>query len=124
MATLTLNKLWLNRLDTGEAISAWTGDGRPQLHDMDGKVRTYGGGRQRSVATEGERGQFAFTLRDVSLATVTQLRAWKNLPIQARDHRGQRFFGVYYAVAPIEAKDPALYDVSITLRVVSVDEGV
>jgi hypothetical protein len=91
---------------------------------MEGQVRTYGTGRQRSISTEGERGTFSFTLVDVSLATVETLRGWKGRDVLYRDHRGQKFFGVYWAINPIEQRTPLLWNVAITLRTLTVPEGV
>jgi hypothetical protein len=123
MATLTLDRVWVNRMDSGESVSAMSGVARSRQHDMAGEVRTYAGGRQRSVTTEGERGQFAFTLRLVSQDAIDTLREWKGLDVQVRDHRGQRFFGVYFAVNVIELREATLYDVAIELRTVTVVEG-
>ena len=123
MATLTLTKVWINRLDTGDAVSAQSYD-RSQGYDMDGDVETYAGGRQRAVSVEGERGTFACTLRRVSLATVVTLRQWKGIALQARDHRGQLWVGVCFVVTPIELPESAWYDVALTVRTVDAPEGV
>ena len=122
MPTLALGKLWINRLDSGASVSAQSA-GRGRTHDQAGEVRTYAGGRQRAVTVAGERGQFTFRLADVSLTTVELLRSWVGSDVQVRDHRGQRFFGVYFAVTIVEDKDPNLYDVAIVLRTVTVVEG-
>ncbi|MBM0257046.1 hypothetical protein [Micromonospora sp. 4G55] len=123
MATLILSRVWINRLDTGEAVNAQSWD-RTQDYDMDGDVGTYAGGRQRSISVEGERGSFGCTLRRVSLATILTLREWKGLPVQVRDHRGQLWVGVYLRVVPIEQSDPAWYDAALTVRTVDAPEGV
>lgn len=122
MATLTLTKLWLNRMDSGTAVSAQS-SGRGQTFDQAGAVRTYAGGRQRASMTAGERGTFTFRLEDLSLTTVTLLRTWKGRDVQMRDYRGQRLFGVFFAVSIIERKEPALYVAEITLQVVTAVEG-
>lgn len=124
IATLNLTKVWVNLLATGATVSAQSGPDRGRQHDQAGEVRTYAGGRQRSITTAGERGQFTVTLVDVSLTTVELLRGWIGQPVQLRDHRGQRFFGVFYAVNVIEAKDPVYYNVAIDLRTLTVAEGV
>lgn len=124
MATLQLTKVWINQLADGTAISAQSGEGRARGHDVAGEVRTYAGGRQRAVSTAGERGKFSFALVDVALATVEALRAWIAHPVQVRDHRSQRFFGVYWALNVIEARDPSLYNVTIELQTTTTVEGV
>jgi len=122
VATLTLTKLWLNRMDGGAAVSAQS-SGRARAHDMFGEVRTYAGGRQRSRTVAGERGQFTFRLEDVTLTTIDLLRTWIGRDVQVRDHRGQRFFGVFFGVNIIERKDPTLYVAEFILRTVTVVEG-
>lgn len=125
MATLTLTKVWINRQDTGEAISAQSLPTRSRSHSDDGEVRTYAGGRQRAILRAGERGQFDFTLVRVSATTVDTLRLWKGLPVQVRDHRGQRFWGIFLEVPVIELRDEvAFYNVPLSLRIITVTEGV
>ena len=124
MAILQLDRVWVNRLDTGEAVSAISGRNRPQNHGLAGEVRTYAGGRQRAISVAGERSQFEVTLRLVSLATITLLRTWKGIPVQVRDHRGQLFVGVFFDVRVLEHASPTEYDVALPVRVVTTVEGV
>lgn len=124
MAVLTLTRLWINRLDTGEGIAAYSGVDRDYGAEAAGEVRTYAGGRRRSVAQEGKRQSFSFTARDVSLATAQLLEEWIGYPVQVRDTRGQRFVGVFFGVKRAEARDPEHYDVGITLEGVTITEGV
>lgn len=123
MATLKLSKMWVNLLASGAAISAQSAPKRDRQHDQAGEVRTYAGGRQRSITRVGERSVFAFTLVDVTLSTVDLLRTWVGQPVQVRDHRGQRFVGVFFSVPVDESKDPSLYNVAIALRTVTTVEG-
>lgn len=125
MATLNLTKVWVNRLDTGEAVSAQSDRKRAREHSMAGDVRTYAGGRQRAISQEGERGTFDVTLVRVTPADIETLRAWQGIPVQVRDHRGQRFVGVFFAVPVVEQRDDVnAYDVPLSLRIVTVVEGV
>lgn len=124
MAQLDLTKVWINLMATGAAVSAYSAPARSRQHDQTGNVRTYAGGRQRSITQVGEHGAFSFTLRDVSLTTIDTLRLWIGLSVQVRDHRSQRFFGVYYAVPITEAREPTLYDVTIALQTITAVEGV
>lgn len=129
IATLLLDRVWINRLDTGEAVSAKSWD-RSQSYAMDGDVVAFAGGRQRAVSVEGEQGSFSVTLRGVSLETVDTLRSWKGLPVLARDHRGQQWTAVFFTVTPIEplvapgATAAYWYDVALTLRTITAAEGV
>ncbi len=124
MAILNLTKVWVNRLDTGEAVAAQSGIDRTQVHSVDGEVSTWAGGRQRASISDGDRGQFGATLRLVSLATVATLRLWRGIPVQVRDARGQRFFGTYFQVNVSESREVAYYNVDFTLVLLTVVEGV
>lgn len=124
IAQLTLTKVFLNLIATGDSLSAQS-TGRSQSYGMDGDVRTFAGGRQRFVSREGEHGQFTVTVRRLTLAQISILRSWQGLAVQFRDRRGQLFNGVFTTVTPtVEWKDLFLYDVEVTLRMVTVDEGV
>lgn len=125
MATLTLTKLWLNLLSSGQAISAYGQIGRTSQFNVDGEVRTFAGGRQRSVTIEGEQSSYSFVLQDVSLAVRDVLRAWFGQNVIVRDHRGQAFQGVFYAVDVAERTyEVDLYEIAITLRSTTTPEGV
>lgn len=121
---LALTKLWINRLDTGEALSAQSGQDRSQVFSIDLGVRTYASGRRRAISVQGEHGQLQWRLVAVSLATVTQLRAWTGIAVQVRDHRGQKFFGVFAGTTISEYLQPDLYAVTITLETITYVEGV
>lgn len=125
MATLNLTKVWVNRLDTGEAVSAQSAPGRARSHSKAGEVRTYASGRQRAITKAGLRGAFDFTLVRVTLAEVLLLESWIGVPVQVRDHRGQRFTGVFFDVPAVEHKDDRdRYDVPLALRTITAAEGV
>ena len=124
MATLTLGKLWINVFATGEAVSGYSADRGEEL-DLEGGVRTYAGGRRRAYTVAGDIGSFDFTIRDVTKANVDLLKSWRGILVQVRDHRGQRFVGIFRKVKPVEVKaDINLYDVQLQLETVSFVDGV
>lgn len=124
MTVLTLTRLWINRLDTGEGVSAATDPSRSQSYSMDLDVRTYASGRRRAISVEGEKGEFSFQLIAIDLATVAKLRVWAGANVQVRDHRGQRWFGVFAGLSVGEYKAPLLYSATITLETTTTTEGV
>jgi len=126
IATLTLTALWVNLVSTGAAVSAYSDPGRSRVHDIAGDVRTYAGGRQRSASQTGERTVFSFQLLGVTAATCDTLRLWVGQTVQVRDHRGQRFFGVYYSVDMGAGRRDkvGVYDPAITLKGVTYTEAV
>jgi hypothetical protein len=121
---LTLNRLWLNRIDTGEAISGGSGRDRSTGWSIDGSVRTFASGRRRSIAVAGVRGEVPRTMVALDLATKDLLVSWLGTQVQMRDHRGQKWFGVFYAVDVAEYMHPGLYSATITLQSVTTIEGV
>lgn len=123
IAQLLLTKVFINLIATGDSISAQS-TGRSQAYSTDGEVRTFAGGRQRFVSREGEHGQFTVTLRLLSLAQIGTLRSWQGLTVQFRDRRGQLLNGAYSAVNITREWPDLRYDVEITLKMVTVDEGV
>jgi hypothetical protein len=123
MAVLTLTKMWINRLDTGEGVSGYTSADRDRTHVAHGEVRTYAGGRQRSISSAGEVSTFSFAMLDISATDVDTLRSWKKVAVVVRDHRGQKYFGVFFEVSVTEIKT-AGYNVAISLKFVDTTEGV
>jgi hypothetical protein len=120
-----LTKVWINRLPTGEAVSAQSSPGRSHGHGLQGEVRAYAGGRQRSFSAEGESTTVPVQLRDVSWATLLTIRSWAGLAVQLRDHRGQNWTGVYFAQDVIDRDNEiALHDVTITLQTITYPEEV
>lgn len=124
MTVLPLTKLWINRLDTTEAISAQTDPNRSQAHSIDTKTITFTSGRRRAISVPGERGQLGWSLILVPLVTVAKLRTWAGFGVQVRDHRGQKFFGTFDGVAVTEVPFVDQYNVAFTLETFTYDEGV
>jgi hypothetical protein len=120
---LALDRLWLNLWSTGEVLASAQTINRGGGFERTGDVITLANGRQVFRGQAGEKGTFTTSLRSVSLATVAVLRAHEGQLVQARDHRGQRWLGVFTGVEPVETRDPTEYDARITIRVVTVDEG-
>lgn len=123
MATLVLRKLFVNLVATGEAVSAQSAPGREPTNSADGETRTYAGGRRRSIAREGVKGTYSFTLRLIPRADVDTLTSWMGHLVQVRDDRGRRFYGTFFDVVEVERRGTALFDVPIVLQVVTHDEG-
>lgn len=125
MAVLALSKLFVNLISTGDSVSAYSAPDRPAVYQNAVEVRTNAGGRRRAFTVEGEEGTFSFVMIDMLRAQIDLLRSWKGLTVQVRDNRGRLFNGVFAAVGENERfNEPTLYDVPITLLVVSQDAGV
>lgn len=125
MATLILDKLWVNLLATGQAVSAYSARDREEAYTVPGETRTYAGGRRRSVTSAGQLGRYKFVLRQLTRTDVETLRGWCGQTVQIRDNKGRRFFAVYYGIDIAEWKDlSAFYDVSLSADAVTIDEAV
>lgn len=124
MASITLDRMWVNLLATGASVSGFSRD-RASSFSTAVEVRQYAGGRQRAVSSVGEAGTFSFTLVDVPAATVDTLRLWAGQAVQVRDDRGRLFVGVYAGVTPTDQPyRPDLYAVAVTVQAVTADVGV
>lgn len=122
---LTLNLLWINRLDTGEAIAAGSSPSdRGQQHSKQMVVREYANGRLRAISTGGHSARLAYRLMKITQAQKDLLVSWKGVPVQVRDYRGQKFFGVFAEVDVTEYEQPDLYTAGFTLQTITVVEGV
>lgn len=124
MTILNLDKLWLNRMDTGEAISAASGRTPSSGYSIDGQVRTYASGRRRAISTEGLQVEVERTLVALDYDTKELLITWQGALVQLRDYRGGKWYGVFFAVAVGEYMRPDLYQATITLLGTTVTEGV
>lgn len=123
MATLYLDKVWINLIDSGVGIAVFSASGKSLTRSMKGEVRQYAGGRQRSIASKGVKGAFSFTLRDVTQTQIDKLESWLGQAIVLRDTRGRRFFGTLFEYAATDLRSPTYYDVSLTLNEVTYTEG-
>jgi hypothetical protein len=124
MTALTLRSLWLNRTDTGEAISGPSGRDRGTTYTMDGERRRYANGRLRAVSTAGVGVEITRTMVALDYATKERLVSWLGVNVQLRDHRGNKWFGVFFTVAVSEYMRPDLYAAAITLLTTTTVEGV
>jgi hypothetical protein len=124
MVALVLQKLWLTRLDTGASISGASGRDRATGYAMDGDVRTYASGRRRAVSTVGVKTEVTRTMVALDYTTKELLITWLGVNVQMRDHRGNKWFGVFYAVGVDEYMRSDLYSATITLLTTTTVEGV
>lgn len=123
MARITLRKTWIHLIDTAVGLSFYTAQERSQSKSIQGEVRTYAGGRQRSVSTIGTRSQVGIQLRQVIQTDIDTLTSWFGQTVCVRDHRGRRWFGVFYALDITDRQKKTLHDVNITIYTVTYTEG-
>jgi hypothetical protein len=102
MAMITLTQTFVNLMTNGAAVSGLPRADRDESYSQPGEVRTYAGGRRRSITQLGETGTYRFTLLQVPRTTVETLRSWIGDLVEVRDSKGRQFFGVFFAITPIE----------------------
>jgi hypothetical protein len=126
MTVLVLDKLWLNRLDTGEAIAAISSPtDRSQQFAKQVTVHEYASGRLRAISTgTASRGQLVYRLMNIDYATKEKLISWAGVAVQVRDYRGQKWFGTFSDVDVTEYEQPGQYTAGFTLTTITVVEGV
>jgi hypothetical protein len=124
MTTLLLTQLWLNRMDTGEAIHGASGRTPSSSYGIEGSVRTYASGRRRAISTEGLKVEIPRTMVALDYATKEKLITWLGVHCQLRDYRGGRWFGVFFDLDVSEYMRPDLYAATITLLGTTTTEGV
>jgi hypothetical protein len=125
MATLLLNKTWVNLFTTGDSVTAWRSGDDVDTQTAAGEVRTYAGGRQRAITAEGVQVGWTFTLVGVTTAGTDLLRSWLGQTIVVRDNRGRRIFGVLFECPRRPWKEQLdMYDVDMSVRGVDATEEV
>lgn len=105
MATLTLDRFWVNLMSDGSAVAAFTEPKRTRRTSVVGDVRTYAGGRRRAVSAEGVEVTYDVTLVRLTDAQAKTLESWLGRPTQIRDHRGQRYVGTFFTLTVSEHPD-------------------
>ena len=63
-----------------------------------GDVRTYAGGRQRSISRAGVRRTLPLEPDWLTREQVATLRSWRGLTVLYRDPTGRKFYAVYHAL--------------------------
>jgi hypothetical protein len=133
VALIQLTRMWLTSVVTAESFGWYTAPDRGQSYTVRGEIRTYAGGRQRAVGSTGTAGHWSFTLVELTLDDIAQLREWlsSGVTVFARDHRGQSMYGTFFDVAVSEVIPAILYTdpnnrfrAGITINQVDVVEGV
>lgn len=123
MASLDLYQAWINLIETGEGMGAYSLDDHAREAEVTGEIHKYAGGRFRSVNEIGTAYTFDFTLTQLTLTQVTTLESWLGREVQVRTHNGQAFRGTFFELACAEYKN-FTFAASMTLRTVSPTAGV
>ena len=127
MATLTLTKMWVNLMATGEVdyVAAWHYPDDTDTRSVQGRRAQYAGGRMRGISQVGTATDWTFTLEAVTAADTDKLAAWLGQTVLVRDNRGRRTWGFVLAAPRKPWKEQLdLYTVELSLLGVDVVEDV
>lgn len=92
---------------------------------VDGEVRTYAGGRRRSITKAGQPRQIPISGRLLAQRTLLEtLTSWRGQVVLYRDARGRKAFGTFFALTVVENPVVDACDISLTLQEVTVSEAV
>lgn len=91
---------------------------------MPGSVRTYAGGRRRTMSRPGSFRQLSIGFAWLSRNEFDDLSALAGTTVLFRDVRGRRAFGAFFTVSGQEARNRSdrIVDVSLTLEEVTYSE--
>jgi hypothetical protein len=123
VTVLALNRLWLNLVATGEGVSGTSNRRKTQEFGVGGQIVKGANGRLRGTSVAGETGEFPYTYMLASAAVRDKLRGWQGQLVLARDHRGQKWYGMYFGLNVTEYMPADLCQVSFTLQMVTYVEG-
>jgi hypothetical protein len=99
----------------------------PGIEDDDqgfGEVRTYAGGRRRSVSRTGNARTISLAPDWMARAEVAQLRTWLGRVVLYRDPTGRKVYGVFHALSSSPYIVNDMERVSFTLTEVTYSEAV
>lgn len=132
MTTVTLQRMWLTSVVTGETLGWYTAPDREQSYSTRGEIRFYAGGIPQAVGSVGVAGDWKFQLLELTLADTAVLRRWLDAGVLllARDYRGQTMYGTFFQLDLGENKaltwdsPQNTYMATVVLQQVDVVEGV
>lgn len=87
-----------------------------------GEIRTYAGGRQRSVSRQGRLRRAVATLPNCTRAQIAWLEDHLDRLVLARDDRGHKLFGKYFDLDPAEHRYNIEADAQITIGEITFSE--
>lgn len=125
MTMVTLTTVWLNWADDPSDCCSFTNMASLKVGtETTGEVRRLAGGRDRLVLRAGKQRTTAMTFPGCDRTQVDWLQDHAGELVCARDDRGRKLFGTYFAVEVDENRMyPAYADCSCTLQEVTHDEA-
>ena len=124
MTTVNLTAVWIQdaqALATAVQVHATAITETPSV---DGSVRSYANGRQRSVARSARPRQVAMSFTLVSSADAATLAGWAGRTVLLRDPFGFKMYAVYYDTVRTQQVFPNVNDLALTAHEITFSEAV
>jgi len=95
MATLTLDRMWIHQASSPDDYVTIRQSSWPEAYSVPVDVRTFAGGRVRSITSSGSTLTLSVSAPFVDYDTFTDLKAsFVGVPVMIRDGRGFRQWGI------------------------------
>lgn len=115
---------WITNPMTNLSVVGYKVD-RPDDDSLNGSVRTYAGGRRRSITTPADTRQSTLTFKLVTASDLEVLRGWRGQMLLLRDFGGWRRWGTFFSFKAISMKGyPGLNTVTLTFEDLDYTEAV
>lgn len=123
MASVVLDRAYLNLADTpSSSISGFT-SGRAETLTVPGDVRRMANGRLRVVSRVGSATSLTVTFRALTPEQTQTLREWVGRTVLFRDVLGRKMYGVYFSVDVTDYADRSGHDAQLVLSEVTFSEA-
>jgi hypothetical protein len=122
MATLTLDRVWINLIPSGESVNGWAAPVRSETFEVPGDIRRYAGGRERATRLRGMTESKQFAMQRLSTVDKDTLKSWAGRHVQVRDLSG-KWLGTFFA-GGVDRNMDGSWDLAFTLTAVTTVEGV
>lgn len=125
MASVVLGTVWLNvAADPSDHVRFPLMSGLSRETGMEGRVDRLAGGRLRSIKRAGKARTWTLTLPACDPGQKAWLEQHIGVLVCARDDRGHKVFGEFFAVPVDELSWDEAGDVAVTLHEVTFSEAV
>jgi len=118
VATVLLEKAWMNLAsDLSQSLALWSADWSDN-RSVPGDVHTYAGGRRRVVSRAGKMRNLSVTFPVITSAQWETLVGWAGETVLLRDKRGRIVWCVYFSVSVSDRFD-GTYDATVQVSEVT-----
>ena len=123
--TLTFTDVWITDVATSVSVHGSFPD-RLSSDEVTGDVRSYAGGRLRSITSARTKATYPIVMQLLSDSDAALLKTWRGRVLLLRDSAGRRVFGTYFvrSVEDFYVQSVTLHNVSLTFQEITYSEAV